>query len=280
MIAAADETCGGVVINQTNVTCPEVVACITAQPTGAPAVAGDLVLGSDAQFHALPIAKLLKCNNTEFNPTTDRVATCNDIPVVPVVDGSETKITAGTNTTVTGAGTVASPYVLNATAATPQTLSLAGQTLTLSGGGGSVNLPVGKTEVLAIGDFGVTFPNTLSVVHSATVNITNPNAAHSVSILIEAESSVFVQAYASVLRQLSVDGVPVVPYQGGYNASTASNSPTYIDYAIPTSPYSMTLAPGQTIAVTMAHSAVTYPPSLPAFAVLESMNIRYVMVPI
>ena len=56
MIAAADETCGGVVVNQTNVTCPEVVACITAQPTGAPAAAGDLVLGSDAQFHALPAA--------------------------------------------------------------------------------------------------------------------------------------------------------------------------------------------------------------------------------
>lgn len=28
MIAAEDETCGGVVINQTNVTCPEVVACL------------------------------------------------------------------------------------------------------------------------------------------------------------------------------------------------------------------------------------------------------------
>lgn len=54
MIAAADETCGGVVVSQTNVTCPEVLACIAALPTGAPAIAGDLVLGSDAQFHALP----------------------------------------------------------------------------------------------------------------------------------------------------------------------------------------------------------------------------------
>jgi hypothetical protein len=53
MIAADNETCGGVVINQTNVTCPQVIACITAQPTGAPATAGTLVLGSDAQFHAL-----------------------------------------------------------------------------------------------------------------------------------------------------------------------------------------------------------------------------------
>ena len=54
MIAADNETCGGVVINQTNVTCPEVLACIAALPTGAPAIAGDLVLGSDNEFHALP----------------------------------------------------------------------------------------------------------------------------------------------------------------------------------------------------------------------------------
>jgi len=35
----------------------------------------------------LPIAKILKCDNTEFNPVTDRVATCADIPVVtPAAD--------------------------------------------------------------------------------------------------------------------------------------------------------------------------------------------------
>lgn len=33
-----------------------------------------------------------------------------------IVDGSETKITAGTNVTVTGAGTTASPYLINSTA--------------------------------------------------------------------------------------------------------------------------------------------------------------------
>ena len=32
------------------------------------------------------------------------------------VDGSETKVSAGTNVTVTGAGTIASPYVINSTA--------------------------------------------------------------------------------------------------------------------------------------------------------------------
>lgn len=39
-----------------------------------------------------------------------------DFPVVPTIDGSETKINAGTNTTVTGTGTIADPYVLNSTA--------------------------------------------------------------------------------------------------------------------------------------------------------------------
>jgi hypothetical protein len=137
MIAAADETCGGVVVNQTNVTCPEVVACITAQPTGAPAAAGDLVLGSDAQFHALPAA----------------------------ADGSETKVTAGTNITVTGTGTVASPYVVNAAAATPQTLALVGQTLSLSGGGGAVTIPDSDAQTLSLAG------NTLSLTSGGSVTL-------------------------------------------------------------------------------------------------------------
>jgi len=37
-------------------------------------------------------------------------------------DGSETKVTAGTNVTVTGSGTTASPYVVNATGATALTI--------------------------------------------------------------------------------------------------------------------------------------------------------------
>ncbi len=137
MIAADNETCGGVVINQTNVTCPEVVACITAQPTGAPAAAGDLVLGSDAQFHALPAA----------------------------ADGSETKVTAGTNITVTGTGTVASPYVVNAAAATPQTLALVGQTLSLSGGGGAVTIPDSDAQTLSLAG------NTLSLTSGGSVTL-------------------------------------------------------------------------------------------------------------
>lgn len=40
----------------------------------------------------------------------------NDLTSKPTFDGSETKISAGSNTTVTGSGTKASPYIINSTA--------------------------------------------------------------------------------------------------------------------------------------------------------------------
>ncbi|MEI6821128.1 MAG: DUF1566 domain-containing protein [Bacteroidota bacterium] len=39
----------------------------------------------------------------------------NDLINKPIIDGSETKVTSGTNVTVTGAGTTASPYIINTT---------------------------------------------------------------------------------------------------------------------------------------------------------------------
>jgi hypothetical protein len=44
-----------------------------------------------------------------------------------IADGSETKVTAGTNVTITGTGTTASPYVVNATGATTLTIGQAYQ---------------------------------------------------------------------------------------------------------------------------------------------------------
>jgi hypothetical protein len=46
----------------------------------------------------------------------------NDLSNKPTTDGSETKVTAGTNISVTGTGTTASPYVVNATGATTLTI--------------------------------------------------------------------------------------------------------------------------------------------------------------
>jgi hypothetical protein len=46
----------------------------------------------------------------------------NDLINKPTIDGSETKVTAGTNVTITGIGTTASPYVVNTTVASTLTI--------------------------------------------------------------------------------------------------------------------------------------------------------------
>jgi hypothetical protein len=57
-------------------------------------------------------AQTLWAQYTDWNATTGGASIANK----PTIDGSETKITAGTNVTVTGAGTTGSPYVINSTA--------------------------------------------------------------------------------------------------------------------------------------------------------------------
>ncbi|MEI6750840.1 MAG: hypothetical protein WCM93_16920 [Bacteroidota bacterium] len=52
----------------------------------------------------------------DWNAASGNVAEILNKPTIPTAaDGSETKVTAGTNVTVTGAGTTGSPYVINAT---------------------------------------------------------------------------------------------------------------------------------------------------------------------
>ncbi len=52
----------------------------------------------------------------DWNAASGNVAEILNKPTIPTAaDGSETKVTAGTSVTVTGAGTVASPYVINST---------------------------------------------------------------------------------------------------------------------------------------------------------------------
>ena len=46
----------------------------------------------------------------------------NNLTNKPTTDGSETKVTAGTNVTITGSGTIVSPYVVNAKGATALTI--------------------------------------------------------------------------------------------------------------------------------------------------------------
>lgn len=53
------------------------------------------------------------------------------LEAAPVPDGSETKVTAGTNVTVTGTGTIAAPYIINTTDSSPYKVYTA--TLTQNG---------------------------------------------------------------------------------------------------------------------------------------------------
>jgi hypothetical protein len=48
----------------------------------------------------------------------------NDLTNKPVTDGSETKIQAGTNVTVTGSGTIPNPYVINSIDTSPPTTTV------------------------------------------------------------------------------------------------------------------------------------------------------------
>jgi hypothetical protein len=65
-----------------------------------------------------PIGYMPTWSEITSKPNFATVATSgsyNDLNNKPTIDGSETKLTEGTNVTVTGAGTVASPYVINST---------------------------------------------------------------------------------------------------------------------------------------------------------------------
>jgi hypothetical protein len=78
-----------------------------------------------------------------------------------LIDGSETQITPGTNVSITGAGTLADPYVITATGGGGgggldedptnelQTISKSGSTVTLSDGGGSFTDSEGTDDQLA-----------------------------------------------------------------------------------------------------------------------------------
>jgi len=58
----------------------------------------------------------------DWNAVTGDALILNKPTIPTEADGSETKVTAGTNVTVTGAGTTASPYVVNAIGSTTLTI--------------------------------------------------------------------------------------------------------------------------------------------------------------
>lgn len=94
-------------------------------------VGGDINFTGNLYKNGNPFSPVSSWSEITNKPTFATVATSgsyNDLNNIPTIDGSETKLTEGTNVTVTGAGTVASPYVINST-----------------GGGGSSSHSIGET---------------------------------------------------------------------------------------------------------------------------------------
>ncbi len=79
---------------------------------GAQVYKDSTVVGSNTQFN------FRKLKSSDSSVTILEGINEIDITVVTgsIPDGSETKVTAGTNTSVTGTGTIATPYVINSTA--------------------------------------------------------------------------------------------------------------------------------------------------------------------
>ena len=108
--------------------------------TGAQIYKDSIIVGSNTQFNL----RKIKSSNSSVNIVegADEI----DITVVAgiVPDGSETKVTAGTNVTVTGTGTIASPYIINAsggggTADGSETIINAGINISITGIGTTGN---------------------------------------------------------------------------------------------------------------------------------------------
>jgi len=101
---------------------------------------GRITSASAATADLIPLATPLSGNN---NVESALVYLDNK----PAADGSETKVNAGTNVTITGSGTIADPYVVNVSSGTAivgdgdygdVVVSSGGSVWTVTGGGGSV----------------------------------------------------------------------------------------------------------------------------------------------
>ena len=97
--------------------------------TGAQVYKDSTVVSNNTQFNI----RKIKSSNSSVNIVegVDEI----DITVVAgiVPDGSETKVTAGTNTSVTGTGTIVTPYVINSTAPDQTVVLTQGGATTITG---------------------------------------------------------------------------------------------------------------------------------------------------
>ena len=134
---------GACFTNELELNCPTVVACVAALPTGLAAAAGDLVLGKDGKYHALPAAPAPQTLSLAGNTVT--LSGGGGSITVPDLDTQDLSL-VGNVLSLTNGGSVTLP---SAPGQVAQTLSIAGSTVSLSGGGGSIVLPAAASVTFA-----------------------------------------------------------------------------------------------------------------------------------
>ncbi len=167
-------------------------------------IGGDINFTGNLLKNGSPYSYVPSWNEITNKPTFATVATSgsyNDLTDKPITDGSETKVTAGTNITVTGAGTIASPYVIN------------------SNSGGSID------AVMITGDQTITGIKTFSDKIIATqegIGISTPNASAAFEISSTAQG--FLPP-----RMTQVQRDAITPVEGLIVYNTTDKRPNYYD---------------------------------------------------
>lgn len=121
--------------------CPTIVACVAALPVGPAAAAGDLVLGPDSLYHALPAAPASAAPALAIAGNQLTIAGGNTV-TLPDLDTQDLSI-VGNVISLTNGGSVTLPASV---VPAPQVLSIAGSNVSLSGGGGTIALPAAAAQ--------------------------------------------------------------------------------------------------------------------------------------
>jgi hypothetical protein len=131
--------------------------------------------------------QVLKWNGTAWAPAADNNTT---------TDGSETKVTAGTNVTITGVGTTASPYIVNSA------IETATQTPSTAITGSATQVAVPSTNVQgAIGDLATAVKTAGNNVYAA-----NGSLAGNRTVAQEGNTLAFTSTATTGTSHFTVDG--------------------------------------------------------------------------
>ncbi len=180
----------------------------------------------------LNAADKTKLDGITSTPTSITV----DGTTISQADGSETVVNQGTNTTVTGSGTSADPYVINASgggtlltvqdegaslATSADTLNFVGTGVTASGTGATKTITInGGGSALEIFNEGVSLSSTVESIDFVGAGVTATNTGSDVTVTINGGSSNFSwRSTSNSFMEVYADFDPVVTRNGAGNFS-------------------------------------------------------------